>query len=42
MNIGKFMTFAHASNILAVNEKSSNIDKLLLVSVFKKVAEGKR
>lgn len=42
MNIGKFMTFAHASKILSDNDKEIKIDKMMIVSIFKKIAEGKR
>lgn len=36
------MTFANAANILSNNEKQTNIDKTTIVSIFKKIAEGRR
>ena len=45
MNLGKFMTFALASNIVHSREKAyseAKLDKGQIVSAFKKAAKGSR
>ena len=45
MNLGKFMTFAIASNLLQPKEKSNSggtLDKRAIVAAYKKIAGGER
>ena len=45
MNLGKFMTFALAANIVHTRDKlysEGKIEKIQLVNTFKKLAAGQR
>jgi len=45
MNLGKFMAFAIASDLVHTKEKSyseGKLDKRIIVATYKKVAEGEK